>query len=134
MFLTGLFGNKTFVKFDSENSGYVDLYAVGLNIGLHSKYNEKWEATYMAIPKLASDFNGVSHKDFQFGYLALFNYVKRQSLKFKFGVYGNSEKYGSLIVPIFGLYYLSPNEKFEMNLNLPLLADLNYKLSNTSAL
>jgi len=132
--LTGLFGNKTFVKFDAEISGYTNLFATGLNIGLHSKYNEKWEATYMAIPKLASDFNGISHNDFQFGYLALFNYVKRQSLKFKFGVYGNSEKYGSLIVPIVGLYYLSPNEKLEMNLNLPLLADFNYKLSNTSTL
>lgn len=131
--LTGLFGNNTQIKLDSDFTNHTNLYAVGLNIGLHSKYNEKWEATYMAIPKFASEFNNLSTKDFQFGYLALFNYVKRQSLKFKFGVYGNSETYGSLIVPIFGVYYLSPNEKFEMNLNLPLLADLNYKLSEASA-
>lgn len=131
--LTGLFGNNTQLKLDSEFTERSNLYAVGMNIGLHSKYSEKWEATYMAIPKFASDFNKLSTKDFQFGYLALFNYVKRQTLKFKFGVYGNTETYGSLIVPIFGVYYLSPNEKFEMNLNLPLMADLNYKLSEASA-
>lgn len=132
--LTGVFGNNTRVKFNSEVSNYTNLYAVGLNIGLHSKYSKKWEATYMAIPKFASDFNDLSTKDFQFGYLALFNYVKRTSLKFKFGIYGNSEKYGSLIVPIVGLYYLSPNEKLELNLNLPLLADFNYKLSDATAI
>lgn len=54
---------------------------------------------------------------------------KREHLKFRYGMYANNEKYGMIVVPVFGLYYLSPNQKFEANLNLPIIADINYKIN-----
>ena len=53
-----------------------------------------------------------------------------EDLKYKFGVYANTENYGLLVVPLLGLYYLSPNQKFETNLNLPIIADANYKIGH----
>tara|TARA_R110002050_G_scaffold56512_3_gene127109 strand:+ start:59897 stop:60271 length:375 start_codon:yes stop_codon:yes gene_type:complete len=54
--------------------------------------------------------------------------LKNVELKYKYGVYANTEKYGMIVVPILGLYYWSSNQKFEMNANLPIMADANYKL------
>tara|TARA_R110000868_G_scaffold4211_2_gene26411 strand:+ start:9668 stop:9925 length:258 start_codon:yes stop_codon:yes gene_type:complete len=54
--------------------------------------------------------------------------LKNVELKYKYGVYANTEKYGMIVVPILGLYYLSSNQKFEMNASLPIMADANYKL------
>ena len=55
-------------------------------------------------------------------------YTKRDNLQYRIGMYYNSELFGPFCVPLFGLYYLSPSKKFEVNLTLPFLADMNYKL------
>jgi len=85
------------------------------------------------LPKLSSDLANVSNDDFQIGIVGLANYKIKKNLKFKFGFYFNTESYGSLFVPLLGLYYLSPNNKLETNLTLPLKADLNYLLSKIIA-
>jgi len=51
-------------------------------------------------------------------------------LKYRYGLYANTEKYGVIVVPIFGLYYVSSNKKFEADLNLPIIADINYRIRN----
>jgi long-subunit fatty acid transport protein len=43
-------------------------------------------------------------------------------------MFANTENYGVILVPILGLYYLSANENFEANLNLPINGDLNYRV------
>ena len=63
--------------------------------------------------------------------LSLFTKKKRAELKFKYGVFVNNEKFGLAVIPIFGLYYLSPSKKFEANLTLPIVADINYKLNKS---
>jgi hypothetical protein len=55
-------------------------------------------------------------------------YTQRENKSYKLGIYYNSELFGPFIVPLLGVYYLSPNKKFETNLTLPFLADINYKL------
>lgn len=127
--LTGLFSNKNQVKLN-PNSTHSNLSVIGLNFGINTIFNDKLSATFMAIPRLASDKIKFSNNNFQLGLLSLFTSKKRDDLKYKFGLYVNSEKYGMLLVPIFGIYYVSPNNKFEANLNLPITADLNYKLRN----
>ena len=125
--LTGLFANTTKVNLDA-NIPKSNLNVLGLNFGINTTFNESWSATFMVFPKLASDELKFSRENMQFAFLSLFTNKKREDLKYKYGVYANTEKYGLIIVPIIGLYYVSTNQKFEANLNLPIIADLNYKI------
>jgi hypothetical protein len=99
-------------------------------LGLNITHNEKWSGTYMALPKIASDLKDISNRDFQYGAIVLLKYTKTATFNYKFGVYANDELFGPLIVPIFGLYYLSPSEKFEAKILAPLAADFNYSFTN----
>jgi hypothetical protein len=102
-----------------------------LKAGINWTHSEKWTGTYVFLPKVASDFqNPLTSKDFQFGAFGLMKYTHKPNLIYKFGIYGNTELFGPWVVPILGLYYLSPSQKFEANLTLPLTADMNYKLSS----
>ena len=127
--LTGLFTNRTKVKLDA-NMLPSNLNILGLNIGINKIFNDKWSATFMVYPKLASDKISFSEDNLQLAFLSLFTNKKRDDLKYKYGFYANTEKFGLLVVPIFGIYYVSPNKKFEANLNLPIIADINYRLRN----
>jgi len=40
--LTGIFGNRTRLKFDENISDYLDVNTIGLKIGLNSVYSDKW--------------------------------------------------------------------------------------------
>jgi hypothetical protein len=101
-----------------------------LKAGFTWKHNDKWTGTYVFLPKVASDFEkSLGRKDFQFGGIALLRYNHSSNLKYKAGIYGNTELFGPWVVPILGLYYLSPAKKFEANVTLPLTADVNYRLS-----
>ena len=126
--LTGLYANKIQVKLDPDISGNTDLNSIGLVLGLNHTYSEKWSATYVVLPKISSDLNGLSGKDFQLGLISLFNYKKRSNLNYKIGIYGNTERYSLSIFPLLGLYYQSPDKKFETNITLPYFVDVNYQL------
>ena len=91
--------------------------AITLKMGMNRVFNDKWSGTAMLLPKLASDFASIGNKDFQMGAIALMKYKKRDNFNYKFGVYYNSELFGPFFVPMVGLYYLSPNKKFETNLD-----------------
>jgi len=126
-FLTGLVYERTQVRlFESEPEETISI--LGLRVGLSKKHSDKWTGTYLLIPKIASDFESITRKDFQIGVIALMKYTKRENLNYKLGAYYSSEFFGPMFVPLFGLYYLSPNEKFETNLTLPFMVDANYKL------
>lgn len=127
--LTGLFANKTRVDLDA-NMANSNLNVIGLNFGINRTFSDKWSATFMAFSKIASDKIKLSNDNFQFGILSLLTNKKREDLKYKYGVYANTEKYGLIVVPILGLYYMSANKKFETNLNLPINADATYRIGN----
>ena len=99
-----------------------------VKLGFNKQLNEKWSTTVVALPKIASDYNSYNSKDFQIGGIALFKYKKRDNLNFKTGLYYNSELFGPFFVPMLGMYYQSPNKKFEANIMLPLQADINYQV------
>src|SRR5680860_1022585 len=69
--LTGLYGGRIQVKLDPEFTGNTNMNTIGLLLGLNHTYSEKWAATYMLLPKISSDLNGLSGKDFQLGLLSL---------------------------------------------------------------
>lgn len=125
--LTGLIYERIQTRlFETDPETMVSV--LGLRAGLSKKHSEKWSGTYVLIPKLASDFNYLGRSDFQLGFLTLLKYAKGTNKNYKLGIYYNSELFGPFIVPLFGIYYLSSDEKFEANLTLPFLADINYKL------
>ncbi|MDP3313392.1 DUF6268 family outer membrane beta-barrel protein, partial [Lutibacter sp.] len=126
-FLTGFSLNKTQLKLDSNFSN-TSLYSIGLDIGIYQIYSKKWAGTYLLLPKISSDLGTITREDFQFGLLSLFTNTKRDNLKYKYGLYVNSEKYGTLIILLIGLYYISPTKKFESNILLPAQFDINYQL------
>jgi len=126
--LAGLYANRTQVKLDPDISEDTNLNSIGLVLGLNHTYSDKWSAIYVVLPKISSDLTELSGKDFQLGLLSLFNYTKRSDLKYKIGLYANTERYSLSVLPLLGLYYQSPDKKFEANLTLPISADLNFQL------
>lgn len=111
------------------NTAYTSLYSTTLKIGLASTFNEKWSSTVVFLPKIASDYNNISGTDFYFGGYAVLKLKKKENLIYRFGFYASSEAFGIFSTPIIGWYYLSPNKRFEMDMSLPIAADINYKLS-----
>ena len=126
--LTGFSYERTNVKLFAE--GYGSIASVAIRVGINKKHSDKLSGRYLLIPKLASDFEQPSGRNFQFGALALLKFVRSERVNYKAGVYLNSEFFGPFITPILGFYYLNPNGKFEANVTLPSLVDLNYKLHN----
>ena len=96
---------------------------------MNIEHNDKWTGTYLFLPKLSSDLKKISRNDFQFGGLVLIDYKKSAKLKYRFGLYYNSELFGPYFVPLIGLYYKSSNDKLEINATLPVWADVNYRFA-----
>lgn len=128
--ITGLYAESVSTQTAPANSNLTSVYSTMLKVGMNFKYGDKWDGTYIFLPKISSDFKSIGSADFQYGAYALFKYKKRDNLNYKFGLYYNSELFGPFFVPIIGFYYLSKSEKLEMNFNLPISADINYKMND----
>ena len=111
---------------------FTSLYSTTLKLGLASTFNEKWSSTLVLLPKIASDYKEITGADFYFGGIALLKYQKTDHLKYRFGLYATSEAFGLFATPIIGWYYLSPDNRFEMDMSLPIAADVNYTFGSTT--
>ena len=111
---------------------FTSLYSTTLKLGLASTFGEKWSSTVVLLPKIASDYKEITGDDFYFGGIALLKYQKTDHLKYRFGLYATSEAFGFFTTPIIGWYYLSPNNRFEMDMSLPIAADVNYSFGSTT--
>ena len=100
-----------------------------LKAGVNINHNEKWNGTYMLLPKLASNFAGdLESDDFQLGAVALLKYQKNPHMRYNIGLYYNGDRFGTFFVPLLGFYY--KKNKFEANLVLPSTADANYRIKD----
>lgn len=129
-FITGFNLLSITTAVNPNNPDLTAVYIALLKIGMNFKHSEKWSGTYMLLPKLSSDFKEISADDFQFGALAILKYKKTSHFKWQFGMYYNGELFGPLFVPLFGFYYMSPSKKLEVNMTLPVWADINYRFNN----
>lgn len=109
------------------NTAYTQLYSTNLKLGMASTWSEKWSSTFILLPKFASDYKNISNQDFYFGGFALLKLKKNEQLKYRFGIYATQEAFGFFTTPIIGWYYLSANKRFEMDMSLPIAADVSYK-------
>lgn len=127
--LTGFFLEQTKTKLHPL-SNPIAISTVNVKVGFNRNHSEKWNGTYILLPKLSSDFKKITGKDFQIGGAILMKYKKSENFKYHLGVYANSDLHGPMITPLLGFYYKSPNDKFEANFTLPIWADVNYKIAN----
>jgi hypothetical protein len=126
--LTGFSANQIQVRLDPSEIGQTSLQTIAIRLGLNHTYSEKWDATYMIIPKIASDFSNGFATGYQWAVLALFSNTKTPRLKYSYGLYTNTEQYGLMIVPILGGYFKSTNNLWEARVLLPIRVDVNYQL------
>ncbi len=129
--ITGFSYSKNSLQLFPDSKNF-NLYSTILKVGLASTYSEKYSSTIILLPKIASDYRNISGSDLYFGGLALLKYQKNENLKYRFGIYASTEAFGLFTTPIIGWYYLSPNKKFEMDMSLPIAADVSYKFGKTS--
>jgi hypothetical protein len=129
-FITGFTFESLNAKLAPELPQSQTVYTGLLKLGLNVNHGEKWSSTWMVMPKISSDFNRIDNRDFQFGGSLLLKYKKHDGLAYQFGMYYNGELSGPFLVPLLGLYYKSPNDKFEINATLPVWADMNYSFNN----
>ena len=70
---TGL--GEMYFNFGESPYGFVNgskkLIMTRLNLGMKINHGNRWSGTYVALPKLASDFSNLGSDDFQIGGLAL---------------------------------------------------------------
>lgn len=116
------------------NTESVNLYSTTLQLGWSRTFNEKWSATLVMLPKIASDYKQVDGDDFYFGGFGVVKLKKRDNLFYKFGAYASNEAFGVFAVPIIGFYYLSPNNKFEANVSFPIAVNMSYSIGGNSKL
>lgn len=109
-------------------AAFTSLYSTNLKLGLASTWSETWSTTLVLLPKIASDYKNISGNDFYLGGFALLKLKRNENLKYRFGVYASQEAFGLFTTPILGWYYLSPNQRFEMDMSLPITADVSYKM------
>lgn len=108
------------------------LYNMLLKIGLATTYSDTWSSTFVFLPKVSSDYKNISGDDLYFGGIAVLKYQKTDRLKYRFGLYASTEAFGVFATPIVGAYYTSEDNRFEMDLSLPISADINYNLGKTT--
>ena len=96
---------------------FVSLYSTTLKAGLTHYFNQKYSATLVLLPKIASDYGGISGDDFYFGGYGLFRIHKTDRLVYRFGAYASTEAFGVISTPIIGWYYLSENGRFQMDMS-----------------
>ena len=110
----------------NENKMPVSSYI--LKVGMNVKHSEKWSASYLLLPKVASNFKEELRKeDFQVGGLILAKMKKNENFSYKFGTYMNGDRFGPFLVPLFGFYY--QKGKLEMDVIVPSYAKINYSVT-----
>lgn len=126
-FLTGIDYELHRLKINPVETSMSNLSLATLKLGFNVKHNSKLSGTYLALPKIASDL-GHLNKSFQIGAIALWKYALNPQTKMVFGNYINTERFGILNVPIFGVYHKSKNEKTEIDIKFPITGFGDYKV------
>lgn len=109
--------------------GNEGLIMTRLNLGAKIYHSKKWTGTYLLLPKIASNLNEVASQDFQIGAIALLEYRHKNRFRTKYGLYSSSEEFGTIITPLLGVYYRTPNNKFYIDAAFPIRMEANYNLT-----
>lgn len=90
--------------FSSASLSNKNLYGFALPVSYLKQWkNQKWKTSFTLIPRLSSDLENISSKDYQLGGAVLAVYKKNEKLKYKFGAYYNNEFFGFFMLPLLGI-------------------------------
>jgi hypothetical protein len=121
------YDNLELYTFPQQLTGPSSTYKMhSAKLGLSWQHNDTWSGQYLLIPKTTGSLDDINNKNSQVAALALIKQKKKENLFLRYGAYHNSEIFGPFFVPLLGIWYRSPNKKFEMNWTLPVWADMNY--------
>lgn len=115
------------------NAAKTSLSNMTFKAGLSIKHSEKLSGSYVFLPRISSEDFHTNGNDMFFGGIIIMKYQKTENFQWRFGAYGSTEGFGVLVTPVFGLHYLSTNKKFEATVNLPINADLNYIIEESTS-
>lgn len=130
-FVSGLTFDHSSVHLDSSLNQRINIYSVGLKLGLNKKLSKSKSLTVIALPKFAGDVGGFSTDDFQIGLYGLYKLKNELGNSWSIGLYANSDRFGPFLVPLVGWYHLSADKKWEINATLPVWANVERRLSDT---
>ena len=127
--ITGFdFSIKKLQLFPKES--FSQLYYTRLKLGVTTEHSNKWTGNYVLLPVIASDYKNLSSSDIYIGVIAFWTNKIRKDLNYKFGFYTGNERFGWFFTPLVGIYYKSPNLKYEITALMPGIFDANMILNN----
>ena len=98
--LFGVVYDRLQTKLFEQQEDEVSFSAYTLKLGINVKYSDKWSATYLLLPKIASNFEeSLTKNDYQIGGIILAKLKKSEHFNYKFGAYINGDRFGSFLVP-----------------------------------
>lgn len=116
-----------FLNFD-DSINNLALHSLALPLTwLHQWKNQKWKTAFVFVSRLNGDMTPVNGHDFQFGGAILNVFKKNENLKYKFGLYYNSEFFGPFFMPLLGIDW-NVNSRLNIFGVLPGSMNLEYKL------
>lgn len=124
--ITGITYDKQMFKTNTEERS--NLYSLLMQIGYLKTWNGKWKTLLLALPKLNSDQFVLTKDALQLGGVLLFTYIKKEHLKYKFGIYYNREFFGNYFIPLAGIEW-QPFPRFNIFGILPANMNLEYRLN-----
>ena len=126
--LFGVVYDRLQTKLFEQQEDEVSFSAYTLKLGINVKYSDKWSATYLLLPKIASNFEeSLTKNDYQIGGIILAKLKKSEHFNYKFGAYINGDRLGPFLVPFFGGYY--QKNKLEIDAIIPSYAKINYSIT-----
>lgn len=91
------------------------------------QWNAKWKTAFVFIPRMSSELKGnFTSNDMQYGGAVLTSFQKKETLKYKFGLYYNSEFFGPFFMPLLGIDW-NVNSKLNIFGVLPGSMNIEYK-------
>lgn len=125
--LTGVAVDKIETKIDGRFSEQI-FSALALKVGVNKIISDRLSCTVLLIPRWSANSSQLNSESFQVGGLGFLKFNQSDRKNFRLGIYYNNEFFGPFIVPLAGFYYLSKNNKTEINVMLPNSADINHQI------
>lgn len=130
IFITGIDYSSNHLQLFPE-ANFNTLYSTTLKLGWTYNYSKHSQSTFIFLPKLASEYKNVSIKDMYWGAYFISKFKKHERFNIRIGAYASTEAFGLFTTPILGFYYLSANNKLEIDASLPITAKLNYSIKTS---
>ena len=117
-------------RYKSDTSFHTYLEMQTIAAGFIKKWKgTPWTTTFMVLPHIAAALKYAESSDYQLGCMGMLTYKKRNSLKFKFGLYYNPEFYGNNFKPLLGIDWKITDRLYMFGV-LPGSMNFEYRLSD----